>query len=122
MQPKFKKGDKICCVSLSMAKGIDVGSIYTVSDPLYSSWGDDICIKVEGLDEATPYQSRFELVEEIEKPMFNVGDIVKTEFGLFEVLDINESNFLCYKEGFVGHSGAVYFADKYVRTKYKDQC
>ena len=33
MQPKFKKGDKIRCISLSMVIGIEVGGIYTVSNP-----------------------------------------------------------------------------------------
>ena len=28
----------------------------------------------------------------------------------------------CYKEGFNGNSGVGYFGNKYVRTKYKDQC
>ena len=122
MQPKFKKGDKIRCISQSMSKGIEVGGIYTVSNPMYCDWGDDISIKVEGLDEVSPYQSRFELVEETNKPKFNVGDMVETPLGLFEVLDSNEGSFFCYKEGYDGHSGEGYFEDKYVRTKYKDQC
>ena len=124
MQPKFKKGDKIRCVSLSMAIGIDVGSIYTVSNPMYCDWGDNISIKVECLDVASPFQSRFELVEEPNKPNFKKGDMVETPLGLFEVIDMNsnESIYLCYKEGFVGHSGDGYFKDMYVRTKYQDQC
>ena len=48
--------------------------------------------------------------------------MVETPLGLFEVLDSYENNFFCYKEGFNGHSGVGYFGDKYVRTKYKDQC
>ena len=89
---------------------------------MYCDWGDDISIKVEGLDEVSPYQSRFELVEETNKPKFNVGDMVETPLGLFEVLDIYENIFFCYKEGFDGHSGKSYFGNKYLRTKYKDQC
>ena len=122
MQPKFKKGDKIRCISQSMAKGIEVGGIYTVLNPMYHDYGYDISIEVEGLDEVSPYQSRFELVEETNKPKFNVGDMVETPLGLFEVLDSYENSFFCYKEGFNGHSGVGYFGDKYVRTKYKDQC
>ena len=122
MQPKFKKGDKIRCISQSMAIGIEVGGIYTVSNPMYYDWGYDISIKVEGLNEASPFQSRFELVEETNKPKFNVGDMVETPLGLFEVLDSNEGSFFCYKEGYDGHSGEGYFEDKYVRTEYEGQC
>lgn len=121
MQPKFKKGDKIRCVSQSIEIGIDVGSIYTVSNPMYCDWGDDISIRVEGLDVASPFQSRFDLVEETDKPKFNVGDMVETPLGLFEVIDMDDGDFLCYKEGFDGHSGCGY-GDKYVRSKYKGQC
>ena len=53
---------------------------------------------------------------------FKKGDMVETPLGLFEVTDTNESSFLCYKEGFDGHSAKASFGDKYVRTKYKDQC
>ena len=58
------------------------------------------------------------------QPKFKKGDMVETSLGIFEVIDMNsnESCFLCYKEGYVGHSGAGCFGDKYVRTKYKDQC
>ena len=94
MQPKFKKGDKIRCVSQSMAKGIEVGGIYTVLNPMYYDYGYDISIEVEGLDEVSPYQSRFELVEETNKPKFNVGDMVETPLGLFKVLNSDENGFL----------------------------
>lgn len=51
------------------------------------------------------------------QPKFKKGDTVETPFGLFEVLDSNDSVFLCYKEGSDGHSGSEYFGNKYVRTK-----
>ena len=56
------------------------------------------------------------------QPKFKKGDMVETPLGLFEVLDIYESDFLSYKEGFDGHSGKSYFGNKYLRTKYEDQC
>lgn len=121
MKPKFKKGDKIRCVEETSAVGVEVGGIYTVKNPYYRSGKLEICIEVEEVETAIPYQSRFELVEEVEKPMFKVGDMVETPLGLFEVIDSHESNFLCYKEGFVGHSGSGYFGDKYVHSKYKEQ-
>ena len=56
------------------------------------------------------------------QPKFKKGDMVETPFGLFEVLDIYGSDVLCYKEGYDGHSGRSYFGNKYLRTKYEDQC
>ena len=53
---------------------------------------------------------------------FKKGDMVETPLGLFEVLDSDENSFLCYKEGFEGHSGRSCFGNKYLRTKYEDQC
>ena len=57
------------------------------------------------------------------QPKFKKGDMVETPFGLFEVLDMNNNGTIfSYKEGFDGHSGKAYFKNKYVHTKYKDQC
>lgn len=56
------------------------------------------------------------------QPKFKKGDMVETPLGLFEVLDSDENGFLCYKEGYDGHSGEGFFEDMYVRTKHKDQC
>ena len=57
------------------------------------------------------------------QPKFKKGDMVETPFGLFEVLDMkNNGGIFSYKEGFDGHSGESYFGNKYLRTKYEDQC
>lgn len=53
-----------------------------------------------------------------------IGEKVNTEYGVFEIIDYDnvEYNYLCYQQGFDGHSGIGCFGKKYLNTKYEGSC
>lgn len=53
-----------------------------------------------------------------------IGEKVNTEYGVFEIIDYDniEESYLCYQQGFDGHSGIGHFDDKYLNTKYDRNC
>lgn len=52
------------------------------------------------------------------------GSKVNTEDGVFEVInyDTGFDVYLCYQQGFDGHSGNGKYENKYLNTKYEGQC
>ena len=53
-----------------------------------------------------------------------IGEKVNTEYGVFEILDYDnvEYSYLCYQQGFDGHSGVGRYCGKYLNTKYDGNC
>lgn len=62
----FKVGDKVRCVSQSDARGVEVGSIYTVKNPQFfkSKIHKDVYCMVLLEVDSSPYDKHFELAQE----------------------------------------------------------
>lgn len=60
----------------------------------------------------------------LDKMKFKVGDTVKTEYGVGEIIVIDGCNipYLIGIKGFDGHSGTFVEYEAVIRSRYEDQC
>lgn len=72
----FKVGDKVRCVSQSDARGVEVGSIYTVKNPQFfkSKIHEDVYCMVLLEVDSSPYDKHFELAQE---PVLTPEEVLK---------------------------------------------
>lgn len=74
---RFKKGDKVRCISVCDGSSFIVGRTYTVASDVHS---DNDLVGIEGEDQEM-FPFRFELVATAPEPRFKVGDRVRYTTG-----------------------------------------